>query len=170
MCWVASHKCLLVKPGSLPATDITIHVTRSPHRHSIPFLVAACRRPKSPLRSLHASLDASIGLIKAQLADAEAAATAAKAAARSASAGRYRPATAGYGSRGGYSHEASAKSDLGKHLVRFSCEEVRRMKLQFAATCFVEHTSWWLLRAVCSAKYLRPPQKITQFWCLATSA
>jgi hypothetical protein len=87
------------------------------------FVYASCRRAQQPLESLHSNLDASIALLKASLADTRAAAAASKAAA-AASAARSKARVAISKCSSGASGSEVPKSVAGKHIMRYSCEEV----------------------------------------------
>jgi hypothetical protein len=86
-------------------------------------LFLSCRRAQKPLESLHCNLDASIALLKASLADTRAAAAASKAAA-SASAARSKARVSVVKCSSGGVAADSPKSVSGKHIMRYSCEEV----------------------------------------------
>lgn len=93
----------------------------------------SCRRAQKPLEALSSNLDASIALLKASLADTRAAAAASKAAAAIRSSGITRArvvVSAGGSARrcsggsAGVLQDAAPKSVAGKHIMRYTCEEV----------------------------------------------
>jgi hypothetical protein len=95
----------------------------------------AHRHAQKPLEALQTNLDASIALLKASLADTRAAAAASKAAASAAAAARRssssrRPVTGSYSGGAALRDSGSArpadapKADTGKHIMRYTCEEV----------------------------------------------
>lgn len=94
------------------------------------MFVCWCRRAQRPLECLNSNLDTSIALLRASLADTRAAAAASKAAAAaSAARGKARVSTGAVArsSSGGGSADVP-KSVAGKHIMRYTCEEVSPLR------------------------------------------
>jgi uncharacterized small protein (DUF1192 family) len=110
------------------------------------LLSCPCRRAQSPLKVLHTDLDASIALLKASVAETKAAAAARKAAAAIAAKSLYTPSSPSAGSgtiaayrpvsapsRPSYSRASgldvapASRTAQGKHLMRYTCDEVSRL-------------------------------------------